>query len=243
MCRMVGFSASSPVKIGPFLEAVAFQAQHGCRPWGRPHGDGWGLVVATNEGWFHARSDHPIWEFPLHQLAGLEAKCGLVHARLASPNTPVDITKVHPFCAVVAERPLAFCHNGSITNPEHIVPRVKIPLPPKAIDTELYFAIVQELLHNGLNADLAIEEAARTIFEAGCNASSLNAFLLTQDELVALKGPVMQDLKHYYTIYYYQVNNCSIVSTECFPEWGDGTLLEGTVVVRDGRIIANRPWA
>lgn len=243
MCRMVGFSASSPVKIGPFLEAVAFQAQHGCRPWGRPHGDGWGLVVATKDGWLHARNDRPIWEFPLHHLAGLEATCGLVHARLASPNTPVDITKVHPFCAIVGGRSVAFCHNGSVSNAEHILPRVKIPLPHNAIDTELYFALVQERFHDGLDATLAIEEAARTILEAGCTASSLNALLLAQDELVALRGPVMKGLEHYYSLYYYQVNDCCIVSTECLSEWGDSTLLDGTIAMRCGKVIASRLWA
>ncbi|MCX7625176.1 MAG: class II glutamine amidotransferase [Candidatus Sumerlaeaceae bacterium] len=242
MCRMVGFSASSPQRIGPFLEAVAFQAQHGCRPWGRPHGDGWGMVIATAQGWFQTKSDRPIWDFPLHHLANLEATCGLVHARLASPNTPVDITKVHPFSATLGERTFAFCHNGSISKAEHLLPDIQIALPPKAIDTEIYFGLVQQHLGNGLDAALALREAARKILSADCEASSLNALLLTQDELVALRGPVTHGLEHYYTLYYYQVNECCVISTESHEQWGEGLLLDGTLVVRDGQLLTTQPW-
>lgn len=243
MCRMIGFSASAPVRVGQFLRAVAHQAQHGCRPWGRPHGDGWGMVLATSTGWFHARSDRPIWEFPLERLADLEATSGLVHSRLASPNTPVDLTKVHPFCAVVGVRPLAFCHNGSVTNVDAMPLPKMVELPPKPIDTERYFALVQDGVAAGLDAELALAEAARSILRAGAQASSLNALLLSEEELVAFRGPVDQNYAHYYTLFTYHLgDHCVAVSTERIQDWGAGQAFEGTLVVRNGNIIAQHAW-
>ncbi len=241
MCRMVGFSAAKPVKIGPFLRAVAHQAQHGCRPWGRPHGDGWGLAVLTPSGWFVAHSNRPIWEFPLETIAELEATSGLVHARLASPNTPVNLVKVHPFCAVLDGRTFAFCHNGSITRCDRLPQPRHVMLPPNAIDTEHYFALVQDRIFNGDTEEAALAETIKVAVKHECEASSLNALLLSDKKLVAAKGPVDQNYQHYYTLYVHQTGELTAVSTEPLTGFGVGNLLEDVLVAETGRITTRRP--
>lgn len=238
MCRMIGFSCAQPVRVEGFLRAVAHQAQHGKKPWGRPHGDGWAMVLMTEAGWLQVRCDHPIWESPLEELGALQARCGLIHARLASPNTPIDITKTHPFCARVGEQRLAFCHNGSVEQVDRMPRPSQVGLPPRAIDSEIYFALVQELLPTEDSVEGALGRAAQRILEADCQPTSLNALLLANDRLVCYKGPTDPTNAQYYTLYLHRPDATSVaVSTEPVPAFGPARELEGIVTSREGLVL------
>jgi predicted glutamine amidotransferase len=241
MCRMIGFSAAQPRRVGEFLDALAHQAQWGCRPWGRPHGDGWGMMLLTPSGWFHTRCDHPIWKSQLDRLADLEASCGLMHCRLASPDTPVNITKVHPFCAVVSGASVAFAHNGTIRNVSALPPPANADLPSDAIDTEFYFAHVRQRLGDGLADDEALRGTVAFLMGAGADVSSLNALMLRGDTLSAIKGPIDDEYRHYYTLYVHTRDDAVVVSTEPLAGWGKGELLNGTIVACQGQITAQKP--
>ncbi|MGC8841070.1 MAG: class II glutamine amidotransferase [Candidatus Sumerlaeaceae bacterium] len=238
---MVGFTAAKPVRVGAFLEAVAEQAQHGCQPWGRPHGDGWGMALLTPAGWFVAHSNRPIWEFSLGRLAGVEATSGLVHARLASPNTPVNLTKVHPFCAVIEGQTYAFCHNGSITRRERLPRPANITLATDAIDTEQYFALVQERLACGDSEEEALATTVKDIENVSCEFSSLNALLLSEKKLVAVRGPVDEKYRHYYTIYVHCGPEIVAVSTEPLSAFSESVPLDGIFAAAHGSIATCHP--
>ncbi len=226
MCRMIGFSAPEPIRIGPLVEALAYQAQHGCRPWGRCHEDGWGIVLKTSGGCFWARCDRPVWEFPWQELANTYATAGLLHCRLASPNTPVELSKVHPFVATVGGSTIAFCHNGTIHNARELPRPANTSLPGNAIDTEIYFGYVQAELAAGAAPELAVPRAVERMRQLGANASSLNALCLAGERLVAFRGPVDREYYYYYTLFAHERNGISVVSTEALEGWGDVHLLE-----------------
>lgn len=232
MCRMIGFSASQPLRVGPLVEALAYQAQHGCRPWGRCHEDGWGIVLKTSGGCIWVRCDRPIWEFPWQELGNTHATVGLLHCRLASPHTPVELSKVHPFVATVGGKTIAFCHNGTIHNARDLPAPANVSLPLNAIDTEIYFAYVQEkLLAGGTAVELAVPQAVDQMRQQGAKASSFNALCLAGDRLVAFRGPIDHEYDYYYTLFMQERDGACVVSTEPLEGWGDARpLAEGEAI-------------
>lgn len=114
-------------------------------------------------------------------------------------------------------------------------------LPPNAIDTEHYFALVQDRIFNGDTEEAALDETIKVAVKHECEASSLNALLLSDKNLVAAKGPVDENYQHYYTLYVHQTDELTAVSTEPLTGFGVGNLLEGVLVAETGRITTRRP--
>jgi len=77
------------------------------------HGDGWGSVYRESNELRRYRSLRPCWEDPrLPEFIG--KKLVMLHARRASPESPVILANVHPFQAEFAGRRWFLCHNGTL---------------------------------------------------------------------------------------------------------------------------------
>lgn len=209
MCRMIGVVSRRPLEAGPYIGALSRQAQHGQLA---PHGDGYGLALLRDGHWLHIREQCPIWDGALEGLAAVPATVMLLHARLASPGMPINLTKLHPFCQPGAPPGVMFCHNGTIRN--HAALRTN--LGADAIDTEKYFDIFMR--RYALEPDLgkALEDAAAEIWSGGCDPTSLNALVSGGRELVTYKGPVLPENIGYHTLFLHEEPEASVISTEPF---------------------------
>jgi predicted glutamine amidotransferase len=234
---MLGFSADHPLSIAPFLDALAHQAQYGVKPGNRPHEDGWGMLVRTPAGFVHARFDHAMWKSDYDGFRHLCATVGVFHARLASENTPIDLTKVHPFCARSGNDLLAFCHNGSVGNVALMPRPTRISLPEDAIDSEIYFSLVREMILDGQTPAEALRSAAQNIFATPCEASSLNALLLAGNRLAAFKGRTLPSYSHYHTLSMHKGDGCIVISTEPVSGFGEPEPLVGALELENGQVL------
>ncbi|MCX7964135.1 MAG: class II glutamine amidotransferase [Candidatus Sumerlaea chitinivorans] len=217
MCRMVGFVSKTAIPVAPFLKALALQAREGREC---PHGDGWGMALRIEGHWLWVRQALPIWEAPFDALSELCSNIGIIHARKASPNTPINLTKVHPFVlpdprhADATESALVFCHNGTVRVPE----RIPVVAPAHAIDSERYFALVVESLKETTSLQEAVKRAAQAIVSAGAQPSSLNCLLSDGESLIAHRGAVLRENMEYHTLYVQESLGCTVVSTEPLPD-------------------------
>jgi len=217
MCRMIGFVSETPIPAAPFLKALAVQAREGREC---PHGDGWGMALRVNGHWLWVRQASPIWEGPLDALGELRADLGILHARQASPNTPINLNKVHPFVMPDPRHPdeknfvLIFCHNGTVRIPE----RIPVAVPADAIDSERYFALVVKSLKETNHLQSAVKSASETIINAGAQPSSLNCLLSDGESLIAYRGAVLPENLEYHTLYVQRSSGCTVLSTEPLPE-------------------------
>lgn len=223
MCRMIGVFAREPIETARFLDALVAQARDGRRPPGpqsRPHEDGYGVAVFSGDHWIHIREMCPMWEGALEASRVLRGTVMLLHARLASVNTAIDLTKLHPFAAATEKMPtLMFCHNGTIRGAQ----RLPVACPDHATDTERYFALVQDRITHGDGLSEALSIAVQTIYSAvGEDAVSVNALLTDGREMVAYRGRIRPENRDYHTLFVAEGDGLRIVSTEPFDCPGAG---------------------
>ncbi len=238
MCRMIAYSSREPRRIAPFLDELARQAEHGCRPPGadeRPHEDGYGVAVWTGTHWIVAREQCAAWRGALAQLGELRGTVALLHARLASDDGTINFTKLHPFCRQVGGLSLAFCHNGTIRGhdrlewPEDLARKTggapadflaenPKPVAPGAIDTEAYFTLVAARIAAGDPPETALPAAADDIYRqvGPGKARSLNAFLSDGRGLVAFRGQVLPENAGYHTLFENRAAGLTVFSTQEF---------------------------
>src|ERR1043166_1835805 len=115
MCRMIGVIARQPVPAGPYLDALIRQARGGVNS---PHADGCGIAILRDGHWLHVREQCPMWESSLEQYRTVSGTAMILHARLASPGTPINLGKLHPFYHPDPAPGVMFCQNGTIKWPE-----------------------------------------------------------------------------------------------------------------------------
>lgn len=217
MCRMVGYVSQRAIPVASLLQALAAQAKEGREC---PHGDGWGMALRLDGHWLWVRQASPIWQAPLDVLGELRSDLGIFHARKASPNTPINLSKVHPFVipdarqAHAMESAMVFCHNGTVRIPE----RIPVAAPADAIDSERYFALVVETLKETTSLQEAVKRAAQAIVSAEAQPSSLNCLLSDGESLIAYRGAVLPENMEYHTLYVQESPGCTVVSTEPLPD-------------------------
>ncbi|MBO8160795.1 MAG: hypothetical protein H0Z24_04090 [Thermosipho sp. (in: Bacteria)] len=106
MCRMIGFSFSDNKYIDDLYNMLKDMAKNGIK---KPHPHGFGIYAKNAEGEIlYHKFEETIYNTNL-QLPKL--KIGIMHARKASPNSPISFLQLHPF---IDEKGNVFCHNGTI---------------------------------------------------------------------------------------------------------------------------------
>lgn len=243
MCRMIGFAASEPIAIGPFLRELARQSLEGCRPPGcdRPHEDGFGIALFRNGHWLLVHEQCAVWEGPLDGLGKLTGTIAVLHSRMATDETTINFTKLHPFRARAGGSDLVFCHNGSIYGHERLFPAAGLPAdtdPKDVIDTQAYFAMVCAEFGEGRGMLDALPAAAEQIYATvgAHDARSLNALISDGRSLVAYKGHVLDANRGYHTLFTTRAAGVAVVSTQVYGLPGAGTWhpVEGAQTVSPG---------
>ncbi|MCX7719267.1 MAG: class II glutamine amidotransferase [Candidatus Sumerlaeaceae bacterium] len=219
---MIGVLAREPVEAAQFVDALMVQARDGKRPPGprsRPHEDGYGVAVYSGGHWIHIREQCPMWVGALDASRRLCGTVMLLHARLASPDLRIDLTKTHPFAAATNGSTLMFCHNGTIRAAE----RLPVACPDHATDTERYFALVLERVKAKQGLSDALLATAEMIYSTvGEDAVSVNALLTDGRELVAYRGRITPQNMNYHTLFVAESPALRVVSTEPFDLPGAG---------------------
>jgi predicted glutamine amidotransferase len=182
MCRLLGWTAATPVRlpqlVGPVLDDFVALS--------REHRDGWGVAWRESDGTVRTfRSTRPAYADPqlAEVLGDVRATGGILHLRWATPGLPVRVENNHPFVA----DGLGFAHNGAIRPVSGLlalVPERERPTLTGDTDSERYFRVI---LDRAAGGDLVAGiRAAITDIDAALTPSSLNALLLGEDLLVAV---------------------------------------------------------
>jgi predicted glutamine amidotransferase len=163
------------------------------------HGSGWGIVLGRlgRLAEFY-KNAVPCWQDPKYQAYGSAvADFVLLHARRASPGSPVDLSYTHPF----ERRGSYFCHNGTITDPQFEDHR----------DSETFFHTILSCLTQCEAPEAAIRHAAGRMKAY----TALNLIMTHKDHVYVL----VQHRRHpkYYTMKYAENPHYAIVSSETLP--------------------------
>jgi predicted glutamine amidotransferase len=181
------------------------------------HDSGWGIVLGRSGrlSEFY-KTTVSCWQDPKYQTySDVDADFVLLHARRASPGSPVSLSHTHPF-----ERGGSyFCHNGTITDPQFEDHR----------DSETFFHTILSSLAQFKAPEDAIRHAA----------GQMKAYTAL-NLIIAHKGYAyvfVQHRKHprYYTMKYAETPHCTIVSSEILPslDWKWTKLENGSLLRLD----------
>lgn len=171
------------------------------------HDSGWGIVLGKAGRLTELyKKDAPCWQDPKYPAySNVVSDFVLLHARRASPGSPVDLSHTHPFESSGAY----FCHNGTITDPQFEDQR----------DSETFFHTILDRLTQGKTPETAVRHAASQMKAY----TALNLIMTNKDQVYVL----VQHRKHpkYYTMKYAENPHYTIVSSETLPSL-DGTWTE-----------------
>lgn len=187
MCRLLAYAAPAETTvatvIGPML-ADSFQHMT------RVHSDGWGTAWLTEADDGRdaevetMRVSTPGQRDPVlaSVLREQDTKARIVHLRLATNSFRRAKCNTHPF----VHRGVAFVHNGSIVPVELfddlLADEFRADVDGET-DSELYFAFIRQEAARLESLEAGAVAAVRKLREV-FPTSSLNAFLLTTDELL-----------------------------------------------------------
>lgn len=184
MCRMFGFVSPGTSSVSDALGGQGLANLHALA---RLHADGWGWAGIERAGlppevvrsMLPAESDD---SFPVALRSTRHA--AMLHLRWATVGIGIQQTNTHPFLA----EGIAFEHNGALKP----IDTMRGLLSPKsretltgATDSEMYFALILELIHQEASVPAAVARAVQIIRRAFPEAS-LNAMLLTPDHMVVV---------------------------------------------------------
>lgn len=189
MCRLLAYAAPRETTVEQVIgTALTDEFQHMTRV----HSDGWGTSwLAAGPG--ESRPDvesmrisTPGQRDPLlsASLTQQQSRARLVHLRLSTDNYRRCSVNTHPF----VHGDMAFAHNGSIAPVEHLTEMLsEQSLNDVAghTDSERYFALIRQEAKRLGSLESGAVAAVRRL-RAAYPTSSLNAVLLTPDELIVL---------------------------------------------------------
>ncbi len=199
MCRMIGFIASEDVSVSPYFEALKFQAEHGNHS---PHKDGWGYATYREEEFNFKKSLRPIWKDIYNGPD--KSETAVLHARQASPSTPLVYQNAHPFIFQIDGKIWSFVHNGSINGiPERW---------GKELDSKIYANLIEEELKKGNSPVESVKRVVEKI-RSKCEFTAINAFLATSDHFLAIR---YSDKSH--KLFYHGDESVFELSTEAVKE-------------------------
>ena len=149
------------------------------------HADGWGLAQVEREGGkMHVyRMPQPARQSSRLRDLAHNSPCdgAALHLRWATAGLPVRAENTHPF----VRGKYAFMHNGAISNAiDALVPTNLVPLLEGETDSERYFIVALDCMERLGPLPGMIETVQR--IHRSCDYTSLNAMLLTPDELIVV---------------------------------------------------------
>ena len=178
MCRLLSYVSDSetnfPKVVGKdFQEFVQLS---------KVHCDGWGITDKNGEVFKEATPAYESKDF-MSTLEKNPAQASLLHLRWATSNLPVNRDNAHPF----HYGEYSFIHNGSITPPTSIDPFISpeyLKLAKTGNDSERYFLLVVEKMKE--LGDVQGVKAAVKVIKENTNYSSINAMLMTPEQLIII---------------------------------------------------------
>jgi len=206
MCRLLGVVSKQRSTVAELLRDEL-------RPFvnlARDHRDGWGVayVNALDEVVSAKEPLSPEANSRFDALATtLATDAALLHLRMASPGSPVELGNTHPF----GDGTNAFAHNGAF-GPSSVLDGYLDPAQRENLegttDSELYYRAIRQQIAKGEDPAVAIAHAAELVRTKADWYASLNCLLLTSEalfayvdynprsEVLARRGPTFFDL-HY----------------------------------------------
>lgn len=238
MCRLLGVVSKQPSTVSELLrDELRPFVELAC-----DHRDGWGVaylnaldeVVSAKEPL--SPQANPRFESLVTEIA---TDAALLHLRLASPGSPVELGNTHPFC----DGATAFAHNGAF-GPISLFDGYLDPAQREDLegstDSELYYRAIRQRIAKGEEPDAAIASAAEFVRAKADWYASLNCLLLTPDALyayaehnprsavLARRGP------NFFDLHYLAGRDRVLIGSTGWPQPG-WTRLEPRHVLRIGR--------
>lgn len=167
------------------------------------HEDGWGILTGICGNLEHYKKEAACWhDQKFHDYYTRQADLIMLHARKASPCTPINYEFTQPF----TKNGWYFCHNGTINDfiSEH------------RSDSEQFFSLILDQLSQHDNVAKAIKKTVSKIN----NYTALNFILCSKDKAFVLIK--YQKYPKYYTMKYLRNQNYTIVSSEILPNFKGG---------------------
>jgi predicted glutamine amidotransferase len=184
MCRLLGFASATPTSARRLVgdsDLAQFTALS-CL-----HGDGWGTAAVAAAGAtpvVHRSASAADSDTAYDRAVRDDARARIIHLRWATDGYRVEAANTHPFSAAG----IAFAHNGGIVPTDALdglLDRDSRASLVGQTDSERYFALIrQELADGGSLAEAAMRAASA--LRARYPHASLNALLLTSDELIVV---------------------------------------------------------
>jgi predicted glutamine amidotransferase len=220
MCRLLGYISNAPIT----LNAAVGEDFERFVDLSSKHSDGWGLAQLVRQ-----PDGLQVYRLPesarqssvLGELARTQqSDAGILHLRWATPGLPIQTANTHPF----HRGEYAFMHNGAISNEidSLVVPELR-PLLEGNTDSEKYFLVA--LAHVNVLGPLSGMIRAVEQIGGSCDYTSLNAMLLTPDELIVvsehrLEGIPADEPRDYYELRYQISHERLVVASTGWPQAG-----------------------
>ena len=210
VCRMV--IAVGEFRVNHLLDGFRLMAmnrnekhEHNKNDIGFVHGDGWGIVSGKLGKLELYKKEVACWNDPkYHHYYNVDMDFAILHARRASPGTPVEYSFTHPF----EKNGWYFCHNGTINDFKS----------KGRSDSEQFFSIILDNLRQHGDAKEAIKKRVNQVKKY----TALNFILSDKNKAYILEK--YRQSPEYYTMKYLQNKKYVIVSSEVLPnfeaEWG-----------------------
>jgi glutamine amidotransferase len=173
MCQLFGFSYNG-VNTDFSDKFMEFRS----RGKHNPHAWGAALWTDTAHGPLVVRDPHPANTSRAAALiASLEARTLIAHVRYGTAKPLDSVVNAHPFVANVGGKDWAFAHNGFLRGVEEAAEFAINYAPVGTTDSEQFFSVLVDCLHNEKSRAAAVASAVRKYAGAG----KLN-FLLSNGE-------------------------------------------------------------
>ena len=222
MCRLMGFVSTKDFSLaeitGTHFEEFAALSSF--------HRDGWGIAEMASGSSVPKLLVEPVQAStsPTFKKATSEIKSNgaLLHLRWATAGLPVNEGNTHPFTS----GDISFMHNGGVIPANSMDSLIDADLLESLrgdTDSERYFAtIISKVRKLGLTEGVI---AALRLIRDTCDYSSLNAMLMTPDQMIIINEhnfkriPAGQN-ESYYDLYYRKNSDGVLVASSGWDQSG-----------------------
>ncbi|UCD79302.1 MAG: class II glutamine amidotransferase [Desulfobacterales bacterium] len=179
------------------------------------HRDGWGMAGASDDQTtmfeIARRAEAADLSLAFRQtLESLDKQppVFLIHLRKASPGVPVTIDNVHPFF----NSGWAFCHNGTVHDPETLPRNRDFKLTSRGSDSEYLFHFLLTILSNRQANQNLLETVSKNISALKTRYTALNCILSNGRELFVIRH--FNQFAAYYGLYFYRLPKGMVICSE-----------------------------
>lgn len=206
MCRLLAWHSAEPVSIHQVLGVDSDSLSE----LSRLHKDGWGMGYGVDGSLVTVRDSGAAFDSVLFKEVS-EDLCvcdAIIHLRWATEELTVCIENTHPFEKVGPGGEIAFCHNGGIARGEALRALIDEDLWLELegdTDSEQYFAaLITELRKTGNDFVQAYSNLLKNVDDI--RYSSLNALILTNDEVIIVAAHKAENRPDHVEEDYYELS-------------------------------------